>query len=222
MGEHAGDTPGKRTSLSPNDYPDYVALDQQRDILGELGFMVAEDEVERLRKAMEEDENSRIYTEGYPFYRLLTFIGMPKRDRETWKVVEYPEQAYWFDWEAMDVEGDYVDILRGVEKMSGGELSFGQIDVDSSRVDWEWGEGSIRLSFACCGKPFEIEVRVENDWLDPSVIEKLNQVIEQAGAVGGQVKRIYACDDGGQGTILFYRDADWARAFRQKTGITIE
>lgn len=218
MGEDFEETPGGGPALPLQDYPDYVALAKQRDILGELGLAVEEDEIERLRKVMEEDENARIYTEGYPFYRLLTYIGMPKRDRKTWKVIEYPVQAYWFDWEAMDVEGDYEDILRGVEKISGGEIAFGQIDVDSSRVDWEWGEGSIRLSFVCCGKPFEIEVRVENDWLDPSLIDKLNRVIEQSGAAG-EGRRIYACDDGGQGTILFYRDAGWAREFAQKTGM---
>lgn len=221
MIEYDEDMTDGGSALSPYDYPDYVSLEKQKGILEELGLVIPDDVVKQLQQSMEENDRARIYIESYPFYRLLSCIAVPKRDRETWRVTEYPRQAYWFDWEAADVEGDYEDILRALESISGGELSFEQIVADSSQVDWEWGEGTIALSFICCGKPFEIEVRVENDWLDPEVIDKLNRVIGQA-RTGGEGKRIYACGDGGQGAILFYCDAGWAREFTQKTGIEME
>ncbi|MBD5460260.1 MAG: hypothetical protein HDR26_04865 [Lachnospiraceae bacterium] len=221
MSEYDIDMTDGGAALSPYDYPDYMPLEKQRSILEELGLAIPDDVVKQLQQNMEENDRARIYIESYPFYSLLSFIAVPKRDRETWRVTEYPRQAYWFDWEAADVEGDYENILRGLESISGGELSFEKIVTDSSQVDWEWGEGTITLSFVCCGKPFEIEMRVENDWLDPGVIDKLNRVIGQVGT-GGEGKRIYACGDGGQGVILFYCDADWAREFTRKTGIEME
>lgn len=65
-----------------------------------------------------------------------------------------------------------------------------------------------------------MSLQVSHDWLDNSVIKKLNGILAQLPGREGD-RWIYACDDGGQGAILFYRDRAWARKFEKRTGIEL-
>lgn len=197
-----------------------VSLEEQRSILEELGFGIPEELMEEIRQWMEEEGAYREYVERTPFYELLLGLAQPKWDQETWEVTAFPEQAYWFDWEAWDVEGSYEEILKGVESLSAGELRFEQIVTDWSGASWENGTGRIKLTFTCNGKPCSMSLQVSHDWLDNSVIKKLNGILAQLPGREGD-RWIYACDDGGQGAILFYRDRAWARKFEKRTGIEL-
>ncbi|MDE7354939.1 MAG: hypothetical protein K2O06_18125 [Acetatifactor sp.] len=204
--------------LSVNPKP--VSLEEQRRILEELGFVVPGELMEEIGQWMEEEEAYREYVEKAPFYELLLGLGQPQWDQETWEVTAFPEQAYWFDWEAWDVSASYEEILRGVETLSGGELRFDQIVTDWSGADWENGTGRIKMTFTCNGKPCSMTLQVSNDWLDNSVIKKLNGIL--AGLPGREGDEwICACDDGGQGVILFYHDRAWAREFEKRTGLEL-
>lgn len=196
-----------------------LPLEEQYRILEELGFVVSEELAKEIGGWME-DEDYREYVETYPFYELLTELAMPEWDEETWKAVSFSDQAYWFDWEAWDVTECYEELLRGVESLSGGQLSFEQIVTDCSGADWEWGLGHVEVAFICNGEPCRMSLQVSGDWMDTSVIKKLNKVLAYLPGRKGD-ERIYACDDGGQGAILFYQDQAWARKFEKRTGIRL-
>ncbi len=132
-------------------------------------------------------------------------------------------QVYWFDVEAADIVGDYEkdyeNILRGMESMAGGDLVFDQIHIDYSQVDWEEGRGEMTLTFTCNGRPCEILLKVLDDWLDVSMLDKLNAIIEALPGYTG--RKIFGCSDMGQEVFLFYQDAFWAQEFEEKTGIQL-
>lgn len=77
----------------------------------------------------------QVWVEGYPYYSLLSYIGTPDRDKDTWEITGYPDQTYWFDWEGFDLERDYEDILRGVDEMDGSGGAITAIEMDTSKAD---------------------------------------------------------------------------------------
>lgn len=201
-----------------DDYPDYVPLAKQKEVLEELGIEVPDSVMEESRRWMEESETGRVYVEGYPYYSLLSVLGMPEYDEESFKITAYPSQVYWFDWEGWDIMEDYLDILKAVETLSDGSVVFENARIDDGEADWENGRGRLTLSFECGGKEYDFQLKLSGDWLDESIINKINNVLRgQKGA-----ERVYSCSDGGQGAVVFYCDKEWAEEFKKATGIELE
>lgn len=57
----------------------------------------------------------QVWVEGYPYYSLLSYIGTPDHDKDTWEITGYPDQTYWFDWEGCAITA---------------------IEMDTSKADW--------------------------------------------------------------------------------------
>lgn len=204
----------------PEEYEDYVPFEKQLEVMEQLGFTVSQDSIDYLEEWMSEEEYGgygRVYVEGYPYYELLMELGYPTYDEDTWEVVEYSKQAYWMDFEGWDISTDYIQILKGVAAMSEGEVTFTDMMEDIYNVDWDKGEGTIDVTFKCSGELYEFEAKVEDDWIDTDFIGFLNEVLDSEG----YTKNIYACYDGGQGNVLFYRDEAWAKRFVELTGIEL-
>lgn len=203
--------------FDPRDYPDYMPIRKQIDVLTELGFEISPDAAEHYRNRMEGSELAKVYAEGYPYYMILSDMGKPNYDTDTWDFVGYSKQVYWFDFEGWDISEDYIEILEGVQTLAGEELAFVGMSENCDDVNWKNGSGTIRVTFWLNGHPYEYDAEVMNDWLDPGFIGFLNEVLETEKFK----KRIYSCSDNGQGCILFYRDGDWAEEFTEKTGIEL-
>ncbi len=203
----------------PEEYEDYLPLEQQLEVLEQLGFTISQESLDDIQDWMtgEYAEYGRLYVEGYPYYELLMELGYRKYDEETWEVVEYSKQAYWLDFEGWDISTDYIEILKGVAAMSDGELEFTDMQEDIYNVNWEKGTGAIDVTFKCNGNPYEFEAKVINDWIDADFIGYINEVLDKEG----YTKNLYACYDNGQGNILFYRDDAWAKRFVELTGILL-
>ena len=204
----------------PEEYEDYVPFEKQLEVMEQLGFTVSQDSIDYLKEWMSEEEYGgygRVYVEGYPYHELLMGLGYPTYDEETWEVLDYSKQAYWLDFEGWDISTDYIQILKGLAAMSGGEVTFTDMKEDIYHVDWDKGTGTIDVTFKCNGKPYEFEAKVENDWIDADFIGYLNEVLD----LEGYTKNLYACYDGGQGNVLFYRDEAWAEEFVELTGIEL-
>lgn len=209
---------GEPYVFHPESYKDYTPLAKQAEILQSLGFEIPGEALAALNGQMEEMPMARVWVEGYPYRSLLMMLGMPKRNYDTWEMEGYSDQAYWFDWEGVDVSSEYVYILNGVNAMAKGEFTITEARQDMTDADWEKGSGAVHVSFCVNGIPFESEMKMEYDWLDSKIIGDINEALEKAGIE----KRVYAAGDGGQGCILLYGDKAWAKQFRRATGITLE
>lgn len=192
-----------------------VPLDAQVRVLRELGFSISDETAAEYRAWMEENGVSRQWIEKTPFLALLTNIGLGQYMEEGSRT--YSAEAYWFDFEGMDIANDYIAMLEGIQAMAGSDFQITDMKEDWSQVDWEEGTGVITVTFLYNGSPCLYEAEVNYDWLDGGMIDYVNQVLVREG----NEKRVYATGDGGQGAILFYRDSQWAETFTEKTGIPL-
>lgn len=182
----------------------YCVLEEQEAILESLDISVSEE-------CMQELEDWRDYAEGNPFYQMLSYMGSSRTGQEI-------TQLYWFDWECVDIVEGYVDIVNAVEYLSQGELAIEDITIQDENVNWEKSRGTLGITYVCNGTSYECSVVVrDGGWLNENIIKVLNEMVKKENPE----KRIYYCFDDGQGAIMFYKDAEWAKEFEQKTDISL-
>lgn len=203
--------------FDPADYPDYVPLDEQAEVLRSLGFTLTEEAVEETRSNMEE-YGMRAWVEGYPYTWLLSGMGTPLYD-ENWEIAGYSEEVLWFDFEGWDISTDYIEVLEGMKVLAQGSSidSVKNIREDTDSVNWEEGSGEITVRLEWRGQEYSWKMDVENDWIDGEVLGIFNSLLEQDGTA----ERFYATGDGGQGALVFYCTQDWAEKFEKATGLEL-
>lgn len=211
-------TDGGGYVFHPESYENYVPFATQVEVLEGLGFTIPQETVNVITQSMEAQEQSRVWVEGYPYTTLLTSVGMPEWNYDTWEIEAYPKEAFWFDWEGFDMSTEYTNILNAVNAMADGDFTITDIKQDMTEVDWEQGTGKVYISFRINGDLYQYKLKMMNDWLDTKIIKHINDALETAGVE----KRVYGMDDGGQGRILFCRDSEWAKQFYKATGIRLE
>lgn len=213
-----GDEYGLQEEFDPADYPDYVPLEQQAEILRSLGLDVPENTVESVREWMEE-YGIRVYVEGYPFTYLLTELGMPLYNEE-WEIVSYPKEVFWFDFEGWDLGQDYVTVLTGMQQLAEGSIldQVENIRTDVSEVDWDAGTGTVKVMLDFQGQEYSFNMEVMYDWIDGNVLGIFNSLLTETREKG----RFYATGDNGQGALVFFAKEEWAREFEKATGLELE
>lgn len=139
--------------FDPADYPDYVPLEEQVEVLRSLGFTVPEKVVESVRGDMEE-YGMRVWAEGYSYTWLLSELGTPVYN-EDWEIVDYSDEVFWFDFEGWDLDTDYIEVLEGMKALAAGSLidSVKNIRENTDTVNWEEGSGEVTVSFEGKGRP---------------------------------------------------------------------
>lgn len=204
--------------FDPADYPDYVSLDKQVEVLESFGFEIPEETVESLRTSITE-YGLQASIEGYPYTWLLTSLGAP-RYSEDWTVVEeYSKDVFWFDFEGLDISTDYIAILDGMLALAEDSCldTVTNISEDDSKVNWERGNGTVTVSLEWDGQIYDWYMDVQYDWIDSDVLGVLNALLIQ----GKSQKFFYAAGDNGQGAIVFFCTAEWAEDFGEATGLEL-
>lgn len=133
---------GIDSRFNPADYPDYIPLEIQIQVLKSLGIDGLDTGiVETHKEWMEEDAMARGYIEGEPYYSLLSSIGNGEYDweKQEWKAVS--QKVYWFDFEGGYISQDYIEILNGIQGIGNGEFQLSRISEDTDNIDWEKGTG---------------------------------------------------------------------------------
>lgn len=194
-----------------------VPVEEQIRVLEESGLPVSAEARASLEQLMRENPDFRSYIENHPYIILLSNMGYPQYDYDTWEVVAYPEDVYCFDVEAFALEGSYTELIEVMEYLSDGEVRMELQHFKEDAVDWDKGTGTLTMAFRCNGHPYTVDLAVMDDWMDTSIVAELNEVLEQENCAA----RLYVCMDGGQGLILFYRDAEWAKNFERLTGLEL-
>ena len=195
-----------------------VSLEEQMRVLEGLGLPVSADVRDRMEQLMREYPDYKSYLESCPYPILLSDMGYPEYDDDTWEVVAYSKDVYWLDMEMFGLEEGYAELLEAIEAMSAGEVRMELESFKTDIVDWEEGTGTLTMAFRCNEHPYTVDVRVMSDWMDVGILAKLNEVLAQENCTS----RLYFCGDAGQGLLLFYRDAEWAEDFERLTGLELE
>lgn len=200
------------------EYPVYVPLDQQVEVLASLGISVPEETVASVREFMTKYDNYDL-VEGSPYTWLLMDVGVPEYD-EDWNLVGYSDQVFWFDFEGSDLSTDYIDILNGMLALAQGSAIEGVSDIreEIDDAEWERGWGTVTVSLDWQGQTYLYDMKMFYDWIDEEVLGILNPLLEKEGSQ----KYFYVTGDNGQGAIVFFCTPQWAEEFEQKTGLLLE
>lgn len=200
------------------EYPVYVPLDQQVEVLASLGISVPEETVASMREFMTKYDNYDL-VEGSPYTWLLMDVGVPEYD-EDWNLVGYSDQVFWFDFEGSDLSTDYIDILNGMLALAQGSAIEGVSDIreEIDDAEWERGWGTVTVSLDWQGQTYLYDMKMFYDWIDEEVLGILNPLLEKEGSQ----KYFYVTGDNGQGAIVFFCTPQWAEEFEQKTGLLLE
>lgn len=215
--EGYGSVPEWEEEWNPADYPDYVPLDRQVEVLASLGFTVPQKTVDAARESLE--GGMGIWVEGYPYTWLLTELGAPSYD-ENWKVTGYSDEVFWFDFEGWDIGTDYIEVLEGMRALAKGGIldDVANIRENTDAVDWEKGTGTVEVMLEWQGQTRVWQMDMYYDWIDGEVLGIFNSLLEQAG----EKERFYATGDNGQGALVFYGDPVWAAEFEKATGLGLD
>ena len=91
---------------------------------------------------------------------------------------EDQQRVWWQDLEADVAEGNdvYVDTLEGWAAISDGAFEPSEISED-----WLSGGGPVTIKFSVGGEPQEITPEYLEDWINPGILTRINELIAPSG-----------------------------------------
>ena len=192
----------------------YMSYQQIADKLEDIGITGAD---KKLIAAVEKDYGDLVSDDYHPYAEvqlMLVYLGEGSySDRTGWTPSE--NGVYWLALEAWDLEYMYTYCLEGISALDPDLLQFYGIQETCDRAAINTGIGTCEISFTFNKEKHTITADVEYDWFDPAFLDALNQIISADG------KQLYFTSVEGQGLLVFYRDAQWAKDFTKLTGIKL-
>lgn len=159
--EESREEPTTEYVFHPEDFEHYLPLEKQVGVLKSLGIKVPEKILKEERDWMEEYPSSREWIEGEPYYTLLSDLGYPVYDEETYEIKSYSNQIYTVDWDGYDLTEDYVSLLNGVNAISRGEYTLTSPAVILDGVDMDSLTGTTQIYFLLNGTPYLYELEAD-------------------------------------------------------------
>jgi hypothetical protein len=122
------------------------------------------------------------------------------------------DDIWHFDTECIEGDGAYVAIASRLSTLAKGNLPLTTI---KDYVDIE--EGRAWLAFELDGTPYRWEPTVEGDWVDPSILTRLADLLIQRSTG----YRFTYINLGGQDCLIGCATEEQLGALRSKTGLTV-
>lgn len=175
-----------------------VTIEDQLVVLGKLGLTLNPGVGEEHLTAI--DDRSAL--EATPYTGLIEAMGM---DLEEEPFAPLCNQLWMCDYERIEDHGAYVEVLQRLERMTSEALSLsGMIDHVDLEEEIAWPE------FEHEGQRVRWEFQVEDDWLDPSILVRYDDLLESSGSA----MKIYSNHtDYGQVAFLGALRADQKKQF---------
>jgi hypothetical protein len=141
---------------------------------------------------------------------LLAMMGDEQFDPKTFEVLNPLSDDVWhFDVEAIEDHGAYVRIVENCRRLTGGDLKFeGVRDYVDVEQEIAWVELSTN------GRSKHVDLKVDNDWVDPNIFAKLQDWLDEAGS-----SRRFAMQGLGQDLLLICKQPDQIRTINRATGL---
>ena len=134
-----------------------LTLERKLAILSECGLSLAPEFT--VRDLLESWPREEFEKPG--FTMALIGLGMTE-ERPPWR--DHCANVWHLDTECIEDKGSYVDVAKRMAKMTQSALV---IDNVHDEVDIEAGVASLALEHA--GKPVQLDLKVNEDWVDPAV-----------------------------------------------------
>lgn len=147
--------------------------------------------------------------EDHPYQLMYQTLGSTL-EREPWTPLT--DKCWYFDLEAIEGHGAYVNIMENISRITNGDLVFKDIQ---DYIDIE--EGKAWVSFMCNGDNYKWDLKVDNDWADGDVFDKV-QALAQKYKTNGKFTFF---NTGGQDFVLGYHTPEELEKVRKATGLDI-
>ncbi|MEQ8155718.1 MAG: hypothetical protein ABRQ25_12670 [Clostridiaceae bacterium] len=148
-----------------------VSMEVQLNNLKEIGISL-NSEI-KINKIFQVVGRKDIETEPYVF--LLIALGSEIEIADG-QLVLMSDDVWYFDSECIEDSGIYVEIIERLFKMSKGYLRLDNID---DYVDIENNEAWVSFDFN--QKYYRWDLKVEDDWFDMTLIQKINRMLIEHG-----------------------------------------
>lgn len=147
--------------------------------------------------------------EDQPYQLMYQTLGSTI-EREPWTPLT--NKCWDFDLEAIEDHGAYVEIMKNISRITNGELVFENIQ---DYIDIE--EGKAWVSFNCNGDSYKWDLKVDNDWADGNLFDKVQTLTEKYKTKG----KFTFFNTGGQDFVLGYYSPEELEKIRHATGLEI-
>jgi hypothetical protein len=182
------------------------SFQEQLEIFTELGFTLNQgidtSDINRWEGGYKEFEDQ-------PFSLMYQTLGQTIEE-EPWTPIT--NKCWNFDIEAIEDHGSYIEIMKNISRITNGELVFENIE---DYVDIE--EGKAWVSFTCQGDSYKWNLKVDDDWVDGSLFDKVQELAEKYKTKG----RFTYFNTGGQDFVLGYHTKEELETIKGKTKLNI-
>ncbi|HYC38962.1 MAG TPA: hypothetical protein VEB63_00625 [Chitinophagaceae bacterium] len=111
-------------------------------------------------------------------------------------IINFPDVAYWFDTELENLNDPYADFIRKLSEISHGVFQPTNVS-DNFNVA---SKSDVTVRFSLNNKDYSKILQKQNDWIDPTIIDFIKQVLVENN-LNGQFYQLY---EGGQGGIIIF------------------
>ena len=192
-------TNGQTRNLKPT-------FQEQIVVFTELGFILNEgidtSDINRWENGYKEFEDQP--------YNLMYITFGQTIEKEPWTPIT--NKCWNFDLEAINGQGDYCKIMKNISRITNGELIFenlqDSIDIENSKA---W------VSFTCKGDYYKWDLKVDTDWADGSLFDKVQSLTNTYKTKG----KFTFYNTGGQGFVLGYYTTEEFEKIKKVTGLDI-
>ncbi len=185
---------------------DKVSFEQQLEIFKGLGFTLNNGvEISDIDRCSE----GKVAFEVDPFELMYTILGQTL-EREPWTPLT--NQIWYFDTEAIQDNGCYVDILQNLSRISNNELAFENLE---DLIDFEKEE--CWVSFTLRGVSYKWDLELNDDWVDPKLFDKVKDLTDKLQTKG----RFTVLTFGTQEIIFGYCIPEQLKEIKKATGLNI-
>jgi len=153
---------------------------------------------------------TRAAVEKGGFEMLLAVMGDEQMDPKTFAMRDPLSDDVWhFDVEAIEDHGCYVRIVENCCRLTGGDLKLeGLKDYVDVEKEIAWVEFSIN------GQTERLDLKVDNDWVDPEIFDKLAECLDETGS-----RRRFATQGLGQDLLLICKSPEQISMINRATGL---
>ncbi len=140
----------------------------------------------------------------------LCIMGDEQYDSDNDKVLPWLSNDVWhFDFEAVEDHGSYIDIVKNCIRLSKSAIKISKL---KDYVDIE--QGVAKVTFHSLSKEYVFDLEVDNDWADPNLFSKLNDLLNEAGS-----HKKFCKHDFGQDCLIVCKSRDEIKSINSATGL---
>ena len=176
-------------------------------VLQHLGFATTSDEA---KNEVLQELNGYTNSDLKTFEHLLCAMGAEQYDpKNLQKIQNFSNDVFHFDFEAIEGPGAYIRILNNCAR-----LSKGYLDLTEVKDTVDVADSMASVNFMNDGKRENWDLKVNDDWADPQVFVKLNDILDRRKSTSWFYKHDLAQD-----CLIAFLSRKKSREINSKTGL---